>query len=77
MTCYHIAPNACLSQLILINQREDFKEVVREVAESGYVFMDTISDFTISYKGVISWVVVAFNNKGYLVDALALRSEMG
>jgi hypothetical protein len=50
--------------------------VVREVSELGYVFMDTISDFTMSYKGLISWVVVAFNNKGYLVDALALRSEM-
>lgn len=38
--------------------------------------MDTISDFTISYKGWISWIVIAFNNKGYLVDALALHREV-
>ena len=38
--------------------------------------MDTISDFTLSYKGEMSWIVLAFNNRGYLIDAASLRREV-
>lgn len=49
---------------------------MKEIGEEGYVFMDTISDFTLSYKGEISWVVLAFSNRGYLVDAASLRPQV-
>lgn len=49
---------------------------MKEVNEEGYVFLDTISDFTNSYKGEISWIVLAFNNHGYLIDALSFRTQL-
>lgn len=49
---------------------------MKEISEEGYVLFDTISDFTGSYKGEISWIVLGFNNRGYLIDALSFRKEV-
>jgi hypothetical protein len=76
MACYRIAPTANLSELTVVDSRSELEEVIRMVKEEGYVFLDTISDFAASYKGEISWIVVGFNNRGYLVDGMALRSEV-
>jgi hypothetical protein len=76
MTCYQIAPTACLSALTVVQDKEQFNQLLQEIAEAGYVLLDTISDFTSSYKGWLSWMVVGFNNKGYLIDALILHHEI-
>ena len=44
--------------------------------EHGYVIIDTFSEFGCSYKGWISWIVMGFNNRGYIIDALALHREV-
>ncbi len=73
MTCYRIAPHANLSDLVVIDNMMDFSQLMKEINEAGYVFIDTISDFTGSYKGGISWILVAFNNHGYLIDAVSFH----
>ena len=38
--------------------------------------MDTLTDCESNYKGVISFVLLAFNNKGYVVDGFLLHKEL-
>ena len=35
--------------------------------------MDVVSDHMNSYKGFVSFVIIGFHNRAYLVDALELR----
>ena len=38
--------------------------------------IDTVSDQENSYKGFITMVMLAFNNRGYIIDALTLHEEV-
>jgi ribonuclease D len=40
------------------------------------VIFDTVTDHESSYKGFLALVLIAFNNHGYIIDALALHKEM-
>lgn len=40
------------------------------------MFIDSISDFTSTYKGIISIFLIAFNDRGYLIDALELNKQL-
>ena len=72
----NIAPQATLSPLTLVSTPQAFTSILEKVNENGYVILDTIADLECSYKGWISWILIGFNNSGYLVDALALRREV-
>lgn len=76
MTCFRIAPSACLSSLVVVQEQDQFEAILKEAEEEGYLLIDTFSDFGLSYKGWISWVFLGFNNRAYLVDAIALRQQV-
>ena len=51
-------------------------EVIDGIYENGHVLIDTLTDCETNYKGVISYVLLAFNNRGYVVDGFALHREL-
>lgn len=73
MLSYRIAPTSALSPLELISQPNALNALIEQIYHEKYLFIDTITDFTTSYKGFITYIVLGFSNKGYLIDALALH----
>jgi len=51
-------------------------EVIDGIYENGYVLIDTLTDYEFNYKGVITFALLAFNNRGYVVDGFALHREL-
>ena len=76
MLSYRIAPLSTLSTLKIIDKPSQLTGILQAIEKQGYMFLDITSDFTTSYKGFISFIMLGFNQQGYLIDALPLRKEI-
>ena len=50
--------------------------MVDEIRREGYCLLDVVGDYCSSYKGFVSFIVIGFVNKCYLVDCLTLREHV-
>jgi hypothetical protein len=76
MLCYRLAPGAALGALQIVERKDQWRQLLGEISREGYFFLDTVTDYATTYKGRIELVMAGFNNRGFLVDAVSLRSEL-
>jgi hypothetical protein len=73
MLSYNLAPKAALSSLEIVDTADFFMSIIDEIQQNGYVLIDTLVDHNVNYKGVSSLILLAFTNKGFVVDGFALH----
>lgn len=76
MLSYNLAPQASLSKLTVIDNSTALSQLIAEIYKIGYVLIDTLTDHESNYKGVVSFILLGFHNRGYVIDAFALHREL-
>jgi hypothetical protein len=60
---------------LIVDTEENLAMVIEILNEQKFIFLDVVNETKNSYKGYISWLMIATYNQLYLIDGAKLHDK--